>query len=45
MKYIVIYPNGKIMAFYVKAVAEMYAIINKGTLIEEPQENVNELVA
>jgi len=35
MKYTVIYPNGKVMCFYVRAVAEMYALINNGTLVTE----------
>lgn len=35
MKYTVIYPTGKIMVFYVKAVAELYATINNGTLVCE----------
>lgn len=33
MEYTVIYPNGKVMTFYVRAVAEMYALINNGTLV------------
>lgn len=40
MKYVVIYPNGKVMAFYVKTVAEMYALINNGTLVEEEVQEV-----
>lgn len=35
MTYTVIYPNGKVMTFYVKAVAELYASINKGVLVTD----------
>ena len=35
MKYTVIYPSGKVMCFYVKSVAELYASINRGTLVDE----------
>lgn len=35
MKYTVITPTGKVMMFYIKSVAEMYAINTRGTLIDE----------
>ena len=33
MKYTVITPLGKVMCFYIKSVAEMYALNTRGTLI------------
>jgi hypothetical protein len=33
MEYTVIFANGKVMTFYVRAVAELYAAINNGTLV------------
>ena len=37
MEYTVIYPNGTQQKFYVRAVAEMYAQINKGRVVGKPQ--------
>ena len=34
MNYTVIIPNGKVMSFYIKSVAETYARAYKGTLID-----------
>lgn len=33
MSYTVIFPTGKVMTFYVKGVAELYASLHKGTLV------------
>lgn len=35
MKYTLITKTGKVMCFYVKAVADMYLVINGGVLVEE----------
>jgi hypothetical protein len=35
MKYTVITKTGKVMCFYVKAVADMYLVINGGVLCED----------
>lgn len=37
MEYTVIYPNGTQQKFYVRSVAEMYAVINKGRVVGPPQ--------
>jgi len=37
MEYTVIYPNGTQQKFYVRAVAEMYAQINKGRVVGKPE--------
>ena len=37
MEYTVIYPNGTQQQFYVRAVAEMYAAINRGRVVGRPQ--------
>ena len=37
MEYTVIYPNGTQQKFYVRAVAEMYATINKGRVVGKPE--------
>ena len=36
MEYTVVYPNGTEQKFYVRAVAEMYAQINKGRVLGKP---------
>ena len=33
MRYTVIFPTGKVMTFYVKSVAELYASLHRGTLV------------
>jgi len=33
MSYTVICPSGKVLCFYVKSVAELYATLNRGTLV------------
>lgn len=43
MKYVVIYPTGKVMVFNVKACAELYAAINRGTLVCEEILNESEM--
>jgi hypothetical protein len=35
MKYVLIAKNGKVMTFYVKAVAELYQVLNGGVLCLE----------
>jgi hypothetical protein len=35
MKYTVITPAGKVMMFYIKSVAELYASNSGGTLVDE----------
>lgn len=40
MKYVLIAKNGKVMTFYVKAVAELYLVLNGGTLVVEELELV-----
>jgi hypothetical protein len=40
MKYTVITPLGKIMCFYIKSVAEMYALNTRGTLIGDEREDL-----
>ena len=35
MQYTLIMKNGTVMTFYVKAVAELYQVINGGTLVTE----------
>jgi len=42
MEYTVVYPNGTEQKFYVRAVAEMYAAINKGRVVGKPQLTVVE---
>lgn len=37
MEYTVFYPNGTQQKFYVRAVAEMYAQINRGRVVGPPQ--------
>jgi len=37
MDYTVIYPSGQQQKFYVRAVAEMYAKINKGRVVGQPE--------
>jgi hypothetical protein len=37
MEYTVIYPNGTQQQFHIRAVAEMYASINKGRVVGKPQ--------
>ena len=52
MKYTVIIPNGKVMTFYVRAVAETYAKAYRGTLCQDrktgeyynPQEQFDKLL-
>jgi hypothetical protein len=39
MKYVLIGKNGKVMTFYVKAVAELYQILNGGVLCVESEEH------
>jgi hypothetical protein len=36
MAYTVVYPNGTTQQFYIRAVAEMYAQINKGRVVGKP---------
>ena len=36
MEYTVVYPNGTTQKFYVRAVAEMFAQINKGRVVGRP---------
>lgn len=43
--YTVIYPNGKVMVFSVKACAELYASINRGTLVCNEILNESEVYA
>jgi hypothetical protein len=40
MKYTVITPLGKVMCFYIKSVAEMYALNTRGTLIGDEREDL-----
>jgi hypothetical protein len=40
MKYTVITPLGKIMCFYIKSVAELYATNTGGTLIGDEREDL-----
>ena len=35
MSYTVIFPTGKVMTFYIKGVAELYASLHKGTLVSQ----------
>ena len=35
MQYTLILPNGKLVQFYIRSVAEMYQTINGGTLVSE----------
>ena len=52
MKYTVIIPNGRVMTFYVRAVAETYAKAYRGTLCQDrktgeyynPQEQFDKLL-
>lgn len=37
MAYTVVYPNGTEQKFYIRSVAEMYAKINGGRVVGQPQ--------
>jgi hypothetical protein len=37
MEYTVIYPNGTAQKFYIRSVAEMYALINGGRIVGRPE--------
>lgn len=45
MEYTLVLPNGKIMQFYVRSVAEMYQRINGGRLVGRPELKVVDLKA
>lgn len=45
MEYTVVYPNGTSMKFYVRAVAEMYALINGGRVVGKPELKVVDKLA
>ena len=44
MKYILITKNGKVMCFFIKAVAEMYQVIEGGVLCVEEIDEIKETV-
>lgn len=37
MEYTVIYPSGNTQKFYIRSIAEMYAKINGGRVVGQPQ--------
>jgi hypothetical protein len=40
MKYILIMPTGKVMLFYIEAVAQMYKTIHGGVIVNDIKEEV-----
>jgi hypothetical protein len=43
MKYTLIMPNGKIMQFYLEAIAELYQTINGGVIVTDEILSIDEV--